>query len=504
MSDRTYCSDLGNGTYMNPILHGDYPDPCILKDGEDYYLLHCTQFLLWHSQDLLHWEPLYAFPHPMGGASELCKVGDTYYVYNINPYRRDEEDYQSSSVWVVTTKDIRSGAWDGPFFVGPAFNLNNDRELVDPGHVVDFQNKRWLYMSDNVCFPLTDDGLHFAGPGKRVLADEVFPDDWEIQGTYTEGPRFTKKDGWIYLTLAAGGTSGPPTCHAIFSYRSRNADGPWEPSPYNPLRRTFSREEKWHSKGHGMLVEAPDGSWYMPYHGYLKERYNQGRMMLMEPVEWTEDGWYRIPSWSSPELPLPAPKGGKAVLHGYPTSVVFPHEDLPGQWIYTGKMRERMQPVADGWLVQGSGKSLHDTDGIMAYSAVYRDFQITAHMTVGNGAGGGIAMVYNPNHSVGFALKDDYTWVFNCNHHNLTRRYNGKQYLWDQIYVRLTVRDQIVSCWFSPDHETWTKLIPSFNIEHICSLAQIPRGVRGSMMFPALFAYGNGTVTFHSFEIEPL
>jgi beta-xylosidase len=487
---------------MNPILHGDYPDPCILKDGEDYYLLHCTQFLLWHSQDLLHWEPLYEFPHPMGGASELCKVGDTYYVYNINPYRRDEGGLPVVQRLVVTTKDIRSGAWDGPFFVGPAFNLNNDRSWWTP-------DTSWISRTSagstcpTTCASrsLTTDCL--CRTRETGLEDEVFPDDWEIQGTYTEGPRFTKRT--VDLSDPRGRRYlGSATCHAIFSYRSSNAAGPWEPSPYNPLRRTFSREEKWHSKGHGMLVEAPDGSWYMPYHGYLKERYNQGRMMLMEPVEWTEDGWYRIPSWSSPDLPLPAPKGGKAVLHGYPTSVVFPHEDLPGQWIYTGKMRERMQPVADGWLVQGSGKSLHDTDGIMAYSAVYRDFQITAHMTVGNGAGGGIAMVYNPNHSVGFALKDDYTWVFNCNHHNLTRRYNGKQYLWDQIYVRLSVRDQIVRCWFSPDHETWTKLIPSFNIEHICSLAQIPRGVRGSMMFPALFAYGNGTVTFHSFEIEPL
>ena len=32
--------DLGNGTYLNPILGGDYPDPTILRDGEDYYMTH--------------------------------------------------------------------------------------------------------------------------------------------------------------------------------------------------------------------------------------------------------------------------------------------------------------------------------------------------------------------------------------------------------------------------------------------------------------------------------
>ena len=36
---RTYCSDLGDGTYLNPLLYGEYPDPSILKDGKDYYMV---------------------------------------------------------------------------------------------------------------------------------------------------------------------------------------------------------------------------------------------------------------------------------------------------------------------------------------------------------------------------------------------------------------------------------------------------------------------------------
>ena len=33
-------ADLGNGRYLNPILSGDYPDPTVLKDGDDYYMTH--------------------------------------------------------------------------------------------------------------------------------------------------------------------------------------------------------------------------------------------------------------------------------------------------------------------------------------------------------------------------------------------------------------------------------------------------------------------------------
>lgn len=31
-------ADLGNGTYLNPIMAGDHPDPSVLKDGDDYYM----------------------------------------------------------------------------------------------------------------------------------------------------------------------------------------------------------------------------------------------------------------------------------------------------------------------------------------------------------------------------------------------------------------------------------------------------------------------------------
>ncbi len=31
-------ADLGDGTYLNPIVAGDHPDPTILKDGDDYYM----------------------------------------------------------------------------------------------------------------------------------------------------------------------------------------------------------------------------------------------------------------------------------------------------------------------------------------------------------------------------------------------------------------------------------------------------------------------------------
>lgn len=30
--------DLGDGTFINPVLGGDYPDPSIIRDGDDFYM----------------------------------------------------------------------------------------------------------------------------------------------------------------------------------------------------------------------------------------------------------------------------------------------------------------------------------------------------------------------------------------------------------------------------------------------------------------------------------
>jgi hypothetical protein len=32
-------ADLGNGYYLNPIMAVDHPDPSVLKDGADYYMV---------------------------------------------------------------------------------------------------------------------------------------------------------------------------------------------------------------------------------------------------------------------------------------------------------------------------------------------------------------------------------------------------------------------------------------------------------------------------------
>lgn len=54
-------SDNGDGTFTNPPLYADYPDPSIIRVGNDFYLASTTfvnvpGLVILHSQDLVNWE----------------------------------------------------------------------------------------------------------------------------------------------------------------------------------------------------------------------------------------------------------------------------------------------------------------------------------------------------------------------------------------------------------------------------------------------------------------
>ena len=125
-----------------------------------------------------------------------------------------------------------------------------------------------------------------------------------------EGPKLLRRGDYFYLIGAVGGTSGPPTGHMVVVSRSRSIDGPWEQCPHNPIVRTTDARERWWSRGHATLVEGPDGEWWMVYHGYENGYYTLGRQTLLEPIEWTKDGWFRARGGDLSQ-PIAKPAGGR-------------------------------------------------------------------------------------------------------------------------------------------------------------------------------------------------
>jgi len=54
-------SDNGNGTYTNPVIPADFPDPDVIRVGDTYYIVSTTMFVfpgvtILKSHDLVNWE----------------------------------------------------------------------------------------------------------------------------------------------------------------------------------------------------------------------------------------------------------------------------------------------------------------------------------------------------------------------------------------------------------------------------------------------------------------
>ncbi len=325
-------ADLGDGTYLNPILAGDHPDPSILKDGDTYYMTFSSfdaypGLVIWQSRDLVNWQPVGPSLFKNVGsvwAPDLVKHGSRYYIYfpGVGPYR---------SNYVIWADSIR-GPWSEP--------IDLKVGQIDPGHAVGPDGRRYLFLSAGQVVPLADDGLSVTEKPRKVYDGWKFPDDWVVEGFAQEGPKILKRGDYYHMVLAEGGTAGPPTGHMIVSARSKSIDGPWENSPHNPIVRTQSGAERWWSKGHGTLVEGPDGGWFMVYHAYENGYLTLGRQTMLEPIEWTDDGWFRT-AGSDPAKPIKMP-ARSAGPHGMAFSDDFTTDRMGIQWsFYKGSTDDR-------------------------------------------------------------------------------------------------------------------------------------------------------------------
>lgn len=303
--------------YPKVVLSGDYPDPSVMRDGEDYYMTHspfyyAPGFLIWHSRDLMNWEPVCrVMPEYEGSAMapDLLKYKGKYYIY-----------YPAKGTnWVIWANDIK-GPWSKP--------IDLKVSGIDPGHIADQEGNRYLYVDKGEVIRLTDDGLATIGQKQKVYEGWRYPNHWETECMCLESPKLNYHNGYYYLTSAQGGTAGPATSHMAVAARSKSVTGPWENSPYNPVVHTYSAHDNWWSKGHGTLIDDVNGNWWIVYHAYAKGYHTLGRSTLIEPIEWTADGWYRTKSTATPI------KTDPSIKHGLSLSDDFEGPEPGLQWTF--------------------------------------------------------------------------------------------------------------------------------------------------------------------------
>ncbi len=472
----------GGNKFVNPLFAGDYPDPSILRDGNDFYIVHSSfeyypGLTIWHSTDLTNWLPICHALHQYVGsvwAPDLVKYNNKYYIY-----------FPAANTNYVVWADRIEGPWSDP--------IDLKVGSIDPGHVTDAQGNRFLYFSNGGYVPLSADGLSVTGQMQHVYDGWPIPREWQIECFCMEGPKLMKRGEYYYLTVAQGGTAGPATGHMVISARSKSPLGPWENSPHNPIIRTEKSTDRWCSVGHGTVVDDVAGNWWMVLHGYENGHYNMGRQTLLLPVEWTSDGWYKIADERSPENPflvtLPASDSAK-----YTINDSFASASLSPGWKFFGQYNPaRFNLCGDGITIEAQGNYVGNSSPLLCMPA-HHNYTAQVEMEIAGEATGGLVLFYNQQAASGILADSS----------NILSNIRGWQFVTEagktgrHLFLRLRKTGQVVDMYYSNDGKNWIKT------ENSLEVSAFHHNVLGGFMGLriGLAAMGHGSITFRNFKYQ--
>jgi xylan 1,4-beta-xylosidase len=487
-------ADQGDGTYRNPIIAGDHPDPTVLKDGKDYYLTYSSFYsypglVIWHSTDLVNWRPIApALFKSLGTvwAVDLCKHGDRYYIYI--PAAPDGKPWSIYVIWA----DQIEGPWSDPIDLHIA-------DCIDPGHIVGEDGKRYLFVNGIRKIRLKDDGLATDGLLEKAYQPWRYPDDWVVENFAPEGPKLLRRGPWFYLVTAVGGTAGPVTGHMVIAARSTSIHGPWEHCPHNPLVRSLSTDEPWWSRGHATLIEGPAGDWWMIYHGYENGYRTLGRQTLLEPMEWTSDGWFRALGGDL-SCPLPAPKGGVRGPAGFALSDDFSRDRFGVQWTFHDPAADEMRRARYGvkqLQIMGRGTSPADSRPLTC-TAGDRCYEVEVTMTLAEKGEGGLLLFYSQKAFVGIGFSPDEIKTFQYAEEQPWARNKRST---SRVIIRMTNANHVVTFRYSHDGgKTWS--LHGTRME----VSGIHHNVFGGFLSlkVGLYSAGHGSATFSNFRYHAI
>ena len=479
--------DLGDGTFLNPLLGGDYPDPTIMRDGEDYYMTHSSfdyqpGLIVYHSTDLINWEPIsYALKTYLGSvwAPDISKHGDRYYIY-FTVAR------QASRMNFVTYADTPYGPWSDPIDL----KIGN----IDPCHAYSLEDgTRWLFLSNGQQVRLADDGLSILPETlQKVYEGWLYPDEWETEGLCLEGPKIKRIGDYYYYLNAEGGTAGPPTSHMVVVARSKSINGPWENSPYNPLIHTYDVGERWWSKGHGSLVDTPDGRLYIVYHSYEHGFVGLGRQTLLEPVYLTDDGWIKAS--------LPGTAIEQPIAKPFPESEAKPdRRNRLGEFrvgldwkFYKAFSPDRVRVEADGTLVMKAQGDQPGNSSPMMFVAGLHAYEIEVEVELDPNTKAGLVLYYNSDFYVGTGFDAQHRYRYRHAVETRSGKNEGASHMW----LRLRNNNQVVTGAYSLDGVNWTRETWGMEVSGYTHNTFH----EFQSLLPGLFAAGQGEVRFKNFK----
>lgn len=281
---KIWVSDNGDGTYKNPVLFADYPDPDVIRVGDYYHMVVSTfntspGLTLLKSTDLVNWTivghalsklvPADVFEKAQHGngvwAPSIRHHNGEFYIYWGDP------DF---GIYMVKAKRFE-GPWEAPVLV------KEGKGLIDVCPLWDDDGKAYLvhgWAGSRAGIKSILTVCEMAPDGKSVIGDEVIVFDGHDNNPTVEGPKFYKRDGYYWIFAPAGGVK-PGWQLAM---RSKSPWGPYEnrvvleqgKSPFNGPHQG------------GWVEDVKGDSWFL----HFQDVDELGRITHLQPMKWV-NGW---------------------------------------------------------------------------------------------------------------------------------------------------------------------------------------------------------------------
>jgi arabinoxylan arabinofuranohydrolase len=297
-------SDNGDGTFRNPVIYADAPDPSIIRAGNAFYMVSTTMHYspgctIMKSYDLVNWEVVnyaYDFLDKRDGFS--LKNGQNDYASgswaaNIRYDKYEQRFYvivtcnSTGKSYIFSTADIENGPWHRSvvakcydpgflfvdtgteclkYIVNPSEDMGRHESYlrsftVDANHNVTLSEATVIIDYANLENPA--EGLRAEGYHGFKVGDYYYI--FMIQGVGWQRQEIV----WRSTSLAPGSFEG----RLVFAGDIINTAGQ-KPMPFSGIAQ-------------GGIVDTEDGKWY----ALLFQDYGAvGRIPVLLPMEW-EDGW---------------------------------------------------------------------------------------------------------------------------------------------------------------------------------------------------------------------
>ena len=306
-------ADNGNGTYTNPVVRADIPDPDVIRVGDTYYMVSTTMVhfpgaTILKSKDMVNWEYC---------ANPLEKLLDDDR-YNL----RNGQNFYSKGMWACSMK-----YHDGKFYI--LINGNDSRAWLltatDPEGKWTVKRLAHNYYDPGMLF---DNGKVYIVCGINHLTmvelDENFN---ELRSKVVvvrddaglEGCHLYKHGDYYYIYATYGGW---PSGQVAF--RSTDPFGTYEEKML--VEKTINGQVN--TIHQGALIEDTAGKWWTIMQQDLGAL---GRFPNLQPVTWV-DGWPIVGNNGVPYQTYTKPVGTNEYPRQMTTTDVFRNFPLDMQW----------------------------------------------------------------------------------------------------------------------------------------------------------------------------